>query len=80
MMKETGDRSLETGDRSQETGVRSQETGVRSQETGVRSQETGVEELAAHYHQILTLLGEDPEREGLLKTPMRVAKAMQVLT
>ena len=51
-----------------------------SQETGVRSQETGVEELAAHYHQILTLLGEDPEREGLLKTPMRVAKAMQVLT
>ena len=63
-----------------ETGDRSQETGVRSQETGVRSQETGVEELAAHYHQILTLLGEDPEREGLLKTPMRVAKAMQVLT
>ena len=49
-------------------------------ETEVRSQETGVEELAAHYHQILTLLGEDPEREGLLKTPMRVAKAMQVLT
>ena len=70
----------ETGDRSQESGVRRQETGVRSQETGVRSQETGVEELAAHYHQILTLLGEDPEREGLLKTPMRVAKAMQVLT
>ena len=64
----------------QETGDRSQESGVRSQETGVRSQETGVEELAAHYHQILTLLGEDPEREGLLKTPMRVAKAMQVLT
>ena len=87
MMKETGDRSLETGvrsqetgDRSLETGDRSQETGVWRQETGVRSQETGVEELAAHYHQILTLLGEDPEREGLLKTPMRVAKAMQVLT
>ena len=49
-------------------------------ETEVRSQESGVEELAAHYHQILTLLGEDPEREGLLKTPMRVAKAMKVLT
>ena len=40
----------------------------------------GLDDLAAHYHQILTLLGEDPEREGLLKTPMRVAKAMQVLT
>ena len=38
------------------------------------------EELASHYHKILQLLGEDPSREGLLKTPMRVAKAMQVLT
>ena len=36
--------------------------------------------LAAHYKDILALLGEDPNREGLLKTPMRVAKAMQVLT
>ena len=36
--------------------------------------------LAAHYKDILQLLGEDPEREGLLKTPTRVAKAMQVLT
>ncbi len=40
----------------------------------------GLEELASHYHDILSLLGEDPEREGLQKTPMRVAKAMQVLT
>ena len=38
------------------------------------------EELASHYHKVLQLLGEDPSREGLLKTPMRVAKAMQVLT
>ena len=37
-------------------------------------------ELADHYEKILTLLGEDPGREGLQKTPMRVAKAMQVLT
>jgi GTP cyclohydrolase I len=37
-------------------------------------------ELAAHYKEILSLLGEDPDREGLLKTPLRVAKAMQVLT
>ena len=40
----------------------------------------GLDELAAHYKEILTLLGEDPAREGLEKTPMRVAKAMQVLT
>lgn len=40
----------------------------------------GLDELASHYKQVLTLLGEDPKREGLEKTPMRVAKAMQVLT
>ena len=40
----------------------------------------GLDELASHYKQVLTLLGVDPEREGLQKTPMRVAKAMQVLT
>ncbi len=38
------------------------------------------QELAKHYHQVLTLLGEDPSREGLLKTPERMAKAMQYLT
>ena len=36
-------------------------------------------ELADHYREILRLLGEDPNREGLLKTPMRVARAMQFL-
>ena len=40
----------------------------------------GLDELASHYKRIIELLGEDPQREGLLKTPMRVAKAMQVLT
>lgn len=40
----------------------------------------GIEELADHYKEVLKLLGEDPEREGLQKTPMRVAKAMQTLT
>lgn len=40
----------------------------------------GLDELADHYKEILRILGEEPEREGLLKTPMRVAKAMQILT
>ena len=37
-------------------------------------------ELQEHYQRILTLLGEDPSREGLQKTPERVAKAMLTLT
>ena len=40
----------------------------------------GLDTLASHYEEILKLIGEDPQREGLLKTPMRVAEAMQTLT
>lgn len=36
--------------------------------------------VASHYKEILGELGEDPEREGLIKTPERVAKALQYLT
>ncbi len=39
-----------------------------------------IQRIAAHYAQILPELGEDPTREGLLKTPERVAKALQYLT
>ena len=39
-----------------------------------------IEKLAYHYREILSLLGEDPEREGLIKTPERVAKAMSFVT
>ena len=36
--------------------------------------------IASHVSEILCLLGEDPQREGLLKTPERVAKSLQYLT
>lgn len=36
--------------------------------------------IASHYKDILFQLGENPERDGLLKTPERVAKALQFLT
>lgn len=39
-----------------------------------------IEELMGHYREILRLLGEDPDREGLIKTPERVAKAMSFIT
>lgn len=38
------------------------------------------EKLSYHYREILKLLGEDTQREGLQKTPLRVAKAMQFMT
>jgi GTP cyclohydrolase I len=45
-------------------------------ENALETQET----LSVHYKKIIELLGENPEREGLLKTPDRVAKAMRFLT
>jgi GTP cyclohydrolase I len=39
-----------------------------------------IEEIASMYRRILKLIGEDPEREGLEKTPVRVAKALNFLT
>lgn len=38
------------------------------------------EQIAWHYREILRLIGEDPDREGLVKTPMRAAKALIDIT
>ncbi len=45
-----------------------------------RYNDTLIENLKTHYKGVLEQLGEDPNREGLLKTPERVAKAMLFLT
>lgn len=45
-----------------------------------RYNKDNTEQLALHYKEILRLLGENPQREGLLKTPERVAKAMEFFT
>jgi GTP cyclohydrolase I len=52
----------------------------RTVATPLPSSNSRVEDYAGHVREQLALLGEDPEREGLLKTPERVAKAMTFLT
>jgi len=39
-----------------------------------------IDRIAGHYDEILSAIGEDPNREGLIKTPERVAKSLQFLT
>eukprot|EP00095_Tigriopus_kingsejongensis_P011602 maker-scaffold325_size206031-snap-gene-1.13 protein:Tk11602 transcript:maker-scaffold325_size206031-snap-gene-1.13-mRNA-1 annotation:"gtp cyclohydrolase i nitrile oxidoreductase domain-containing protein" len=42
--------------------------------------EPSLKEIEGHYRSILTLIGEDPDREGLVDTPKRAAKAMMFFT
>jgi len=44
------------------------------------TQEEKIEKIAGHIKAILELMGEDPSREGLRKTPVRSAKALAYLT
>ena len=39
-----------------------------------------ISEIAGHYREILKLIGENPDREGLQKTPLRAAKAIYDIT
>ena len=45
-----------------------------------QEEENVVELIAGHYREILKLIGEDPDREGLIKTPVRAAKALVDIT
>lgn len=47
--------------------------------TQIQDNET-IDKLAAHIEEIIRLLGEDPTRQGLVKTPVRAAKALYYLT
>lgn len=48
--------------------------------TSERDDDRIVSEIASHYREILRLVGENPDREGLVKTPMRAAKAIYDIT
>lgn len=51
-----------------------------NEEVKVLTDSERIDQIAGHYKAIIELLGEDPAREGLLKTPMRAAKAMWYIT
>lgn len=54
--------------------------GYHTQKTSEEEEEKIISDLAVHYKSTIDILGEDINREGLVKTPQRVAKAMRFLT
>lgn len=59
---------------------RNGEPGVASRQGSAPQPDEAPERIAPHIKEILSLLGEDPARDGLLRTPERVGKALQFLT
>lgn len=51
-----------------------------NQDNSNLTEQQRIERIAGHFSQIISLLGEDTDREGLLKTPMRAAKALWHIT
>ena len=54
--------------------------GYHTQDTSDDEEQKILSDLAVHYKSTIDILGEDINREGLVKTPQRVAKAMRFLT
>ena len=54
--------------------------GYHTQKSSDEEEEKIISDLAVHYKSTIDILGEDINREGLVKTPQRVAKAMRFLT
>lgn len=55
-------------------------TPLSAEQQTSRSDEDQEQQISARIHDILNLIGENPQREGLIKTPLRVARAMKFLT
>ena len=55
-------------------------TPLSAEQQTSRSDEEQEQQISARIRDILNLIGENPQREGLIKTPLRVARAMKFLT